>query len=70
MTGEARQSNPVNDEGNGTARAFFERARREMAELDSAIESVGSTRQPERRVDRAPAPMPTTPIYNPAVLGY
>ncbi len=49
---------------------LLRRVREEMRELDAALESVGSPREPEKRLDRAPLPAQTTPIFNPATLTY
>lgn len=47
-----------------------ERAQRMFAELDAALDAVGSPRRPQRRTDRAPAMRPTPPIFDPAALSY
>ncbi len=51
-------------------RKCFEQARQAMRLLDDALESLGSPRNPEKRTDRAPTPVPTTPIFNPTKLSY
>lgn len=48
----------------------FQDAREAMRQFDDALESVGSPRKPEKRLDRAPAPVPTIPIFNPTKLSY
>ncbi len=48
----------------------FQQAREAMRQLDEALESLGSPRNPEKRIDRAPTPIPTTPIFNPTKLSY
>lgn len=41
-----------------------------MRQFDDALESLGSPRNPVKRLDRAPAPVPAIPIFNPAELSY
>lgn len=48
----------------------FEEAREDMRQLDEALGKMGSARSPQRRLDRAPTPAPTIPIFNPTVLSY
>ena len=49
---------------------LFRGARQAMRQLDDALESLGSPRNSEKRLDRAPAPVPSIPIFDPAKLSY
>lgn len=68
------ERNTTASEGKGLDSGNLDELRREvrekMRELDAALESVGSPRRPEKRLDRAPLPEQTTPIFNPAMLTY
>lgn len=48
----------------------FREAREDMRQLDEALGRLGSPREPQRRLDRAPMPVPTIPIFNPTVFSY
>ncbi len=69
MTLDATQQESKTTDSDGLAQRFRE-ARESMSELDAALDSLGSPRKPERRVDRAPTPVPTIPVFNPTVLTY
>ena len=56
--------------GSSEVADMVQRAQEKMAELDAALQSIGSPRKPEKRIDRAPVVAPSTPIYNPTVLSY
>lgn len=46
------------------------KAREKMRELDAALESLGPAREPKKRLDRAPLPVQSIPIFNPGTLSY
>ena len=69
VTMDATQQESKTTDSDGVAQRFRE-ARESMRELDAALDALGSPRKPERRVDRAPTPVPTIPIFNPTVLTY
>jgi len=48
----------------------FQEAREATRQLDDALHSLGSPRKPEKRLDRAATPPPTTPVFNPTKLSY
>ena len=49
---------------------LLRRVQEDMSELDAALELLGSSREPKKRLDRAPLPAQTIPIFNPATLSY
>ncbi len=69
MAMDATQQESKTTDSDGFAQRFRE-ARESMSELDAALESLGSPRKPEKRVDRAPTPVPTIPVFNPTLLTY
>ncbi len=52
----------------GSCAEQFQQAREDMRQLDEALGKLGSPRESQRRLDRAPMPVPTIPIFNPTVL--
>ncbi len=48
----------------------FQEARDDMRQLDEALRKLGSAAKPQWRLDRAPMPVPTIPIFNPTILSY
>ncbi len=46
------------------------RVQEDMSALDAALELLGSSRESEERLDRAPLPPQGIPIFNPATLSY
>lgn len=69
VTVDVTQPHPQTRDSGGLAERFRQ-ARESMREFDAALESVGSPRMPEKRLDRAPTPVPTIPVFNPTVLTY
>ncbi len=69
MRSNATQSHSESMDSSGLAKRF-QQARESMRQLDDALCSLGSPRNPEKRTDRAPTPVPTTPIFNPTKLSY
>ncbi len=48
----------------------FQEARDDMRQLDEVLRKLGPPAKPQWRLDRAPMPVPTIPIFNPTVLSY
>lgn len=49
---------------------MLKQTREKMRVLDAALESLGSVREPKERLDRAPVPVQSIPIFNPSTLSY
>lgn len=48
----------------------FQEARDDMRQLDEVLRKLGPPPKPQWRLDRAPMPVPTIPIFNPTILSY